>query len=68
MRIPCLGEGFGSRIKVQGVNLKSAEADAALTIREKVLGGMVHIWWGEYFGVPEGGGDVPETSGDVPRR
>lgn len=44
MRILCLIEDFGSRIKIQGVSLKSAEADTTLIIREKVLGGMVHIW------------------------
>lgn len=43
MRIPCLSEHFGSRIKMQGVSLKSAEAETTLTAMEKVLGGMVHI-------------------------
>lgn len=41
------------------MSLKSAEADTTLTIKEKVLGGMVHVWLGECFGVLEGGGDVP---------
>lgn len=44
MRIPCLSEDFSSRIKMQGVSLKKAEEETTLTIREKVLGGMVHIW------------------------
>lgn len=33
-----------------------------------MLEGMVHIWEGECFGVPEGAGDMPKSSSDVPKR
>lgn len=68
VRMPCLGDDFGSRIKMQGMSPKSAEADTTLTIREKVLGGMVHICRRNALGYLRGGGDVPLSSGYVPRR